>query len=59
MVETKLKLKKHRSRTVGDKDYFKWELIIPPEIINGLQWDEDFELDAKAKNGRLIIWKKE
>lgn len=57
MIKEILKLIKRINRKVGDKEYYKYELIVSPDIIKTLGWDEKHELRAKARNGKLVIEK--
>ncbi len=52
-----MKLQKQLSRKVGDKDYAKWVLVIPPEIIKEACLKEGQELKIKVKDNKLIIEK--
>jgi len=45
------------SRKVGDTEYVKWVLVIPPNIIEELKWKEGQELEAKIKENKLVIEK--
>lgn len=54
-MNQELKLQKHRTRKVGDKDYFKWELVIPNDVVKVLGWDDNIELESRARNGKLVI----
>jgi len=53
-----LKLQKQRSREVKGKEYYRWTVVIPPEKIAELKWDEGADLSPEVKNGSLIIKKK-
>jgi len=53
-----MKLQKHKTRKKGTEDYFKWELVMPKDVIKNLDWDETIELEASAGNGELDIEKK-
>lgn len=50
-----MKLQKQLSRKVGDVEYAKWVLVIPPSAIEELKWKEGQELKAKIKDNKLII----
>jgi len=52
-----MKLQKQLSRKVGDTEYVKWVLVIPPNIIEELKWKEGQELEAKIKENKLVIEK--
>jgi len=38
--------------------YHKWVVVIPESIVNDLGWKEKIELDARARQGKLVIEKK-
>lgn len=53
-----MKLQKQLSRKVGDIEYAKWVLVVPPTTIEKLGWKEGQELDAEIKDNKLSIKKK-
>jgi len=52
-----MKLQKQLSRKVGDVEYAKWVLVIPPNIIEELKWKEGQELEAETKENNLVVKK--
>lgn len=58
MITDILKLQKHKTRKKGTEEYFKWELVIPKDIVKNLDWDDSIELEARARQGKLVIEKK-
>lgn len=52
------KLQKQLSRKVGDKEYAKYVLVIPPKMVKeaGLKEGQEFEL--RIKDDRIILEKK-
>ena len=48
-------LQKQLSRKVGDKEYAKWVLVIPPKIIAKLGWNNETDLEIEIKGDKLII----
>lgn len=54
-----MKLQKQLSRRVGNEEYAKWVVVIPPEQIKELGWLEGTELEADPKNKKLILKPKE
>jgi len=50
-----MSLSKHRSRTVGKTDYYKWEIRIPPELIKELGWHPKEKLDFRVTHGSKLI----
>lgn len=52
-----MRLQKHGSRVRKGKEYFKWTLVVPPEEIEALGWEEGQELKPKRDGKRLIIEK--
>ena len=53
-----MKLQKQLSRKVGNEEYAKWVVVIPPEKIKEMGWKEGMELEANQKDGKLVIKKK-
>jgi hypothetical protein len=53
-----MKLQKRLNRRVGDTEYTKWEVDIPPEKIKEIGWKEGTELDVIIKDGKLILKEK-
>ncbi len=51
----RVKLQKQLSRRVGNEEYAKWVVVIPPEQIEKLGWDEGVELESNPKNNNLIL----
>ena len=52
-----MNLQKQLSKKVGDKEYAKWVLVVPPKIIEKLGWKAGEELEAEVKGNKLIIEK--
>ena len=53
-----MKLQKQLSRKIGDKEYTKWVITIPPKQIDALGWSEGEYLESEL-NGQDLIIKKE
>jgi len=53
-----MRLQKQRSREVKGKEYYRWTVVIPPEKVEELQWEEGAELEPEVKKGSLLIKKK-
>jgi antitoxin component of MazEF toxin-antitoxin module len=50
-----MRLQKHVTRKVGDKEYAKYVVVIPPEHIDELEWKEGQELEPEVKGKKLVI----
>ena len=50
-----MRLQRHYARTVKEKDYSKWVVVIPPEKVKELEWKEGEELESKVFHGGLIL----
>ena len=50
-------LQKQLSKKIGDKEYAKYVIVIPPKMVNELGWKAGEELEAEVKKGKLIIEK--
>lgn len=55
-----MKLQKQLSRKVGNEEYAKWVIVIPPDKIKEVNWKEGQDLDIIVKkDGKLVLTKKE
>ena len=62
-------MQKHRSRGKEGENYHKWVIVIPDHVIHSLDWDAEWEkkhnknqqveLEARARQGKIVIEKKE
>jgi len=52
-------LQRQLSRKVGDVEYFKWIVTIPPMIIDEIGWKEGESLDMEVVDGKVVIKKDE
>lgn len=50
-----MRLQKQTSRKVGDKEYSKYVIIVPPDRITKLGWHEGEELTDQVQGKRLIL----
>jgi antitoxin component of MazEF toxin-antitoxin module len=50
-----MKLQKQLSRRVGNKEYPKWVITIPPRQIESLRWNEGEYIESEVNNRKLII----
>ena len=50
-----MRLQKRVNRRVGDKEYLKYYVDIPPEKIKESGWKEGQELEFQMKGDRLTI----
>ncbi|MBI2108434.1 AbrB/MazE/SpoVT family DNA-binding domain-containing protein [Candidatus Woesearchaeota archaeon] len=48
---------KQKGRDYGNKEYFKYIVVIPNRIIRGVGWKGGEELDVELKGDKLIIEK--
>lgn len=53
------KLQKQLSRKVGNKEYPKWVVTIPPKQVEALGWKEGESLDSEVNTEELIIRKED
>lgn len=51
-----MKLQKHSTKK--GTPYFKWEIILPPEIVEESGFQEGDELEPKVKKGEIKLRKK-
>ncbi len=50
-----MKLQKQTSRKINNIVYPKWVVVLPPEKVKEANWKEGEELEAKIKNGQIIL----
>jgi len=50
-----MRLLKQVSRTIGENEYSKWIIIVPPSQIEQLGWTEGEELESLVKDKSLFI----
>ncbi|AIC15251.1 hypothetical protein NVIE_010250 [Nitrososphaera viennensis EN76] len=50
-----MQLQRRLNRVVGDKEYSKWQVVIPPETVEKLGWKEGQELDEQVQGHKLIL----
>ena len=55
----KTRLQKQLSRKVGNKEYPKWIITIPPKQIKTLGWTEGEFLESEINDQELIIQKED
>lgn len=55
----KMKLQKQLSRKVGNKEYPKWIITIPPKQIKELGWKEGEYLESEVNSEELTIRKED
>ena len=52
-------LQKQLSKKIGDKEYPKNAIVVPPKIVGKLGWKAGEELEAKIKGDKLVIEKED
>jgi hypothetical protein len=50
-----LKLQKQVNRRVGDKEYSKWVVAIPPEKIEQAGWSVGDDIEAIVKRHEILL----
>jgi len=50
-----MRLQKQLSRKVGNKEYPKWVIIVPPKQVDALGWKEAEYLESEINDQELII----
>ena len=54
-----MRLQKQLSRRVGNKEYPKWVITIPPKQIRALGWKEGEFLESEINSQKLVIRKED
>ncbi len=52
-----MRLQKQKTREVKGKEYFRWSVVIPPDEVEGLGWQEGEELKPRREGKKLVIEK--
>jgi antitoxin component of MazEF toxin-antitoxin module len=50
-----MRLLKQVSRMIGENEYSKWIIIVPPSQVEELEWKEGEELESHVKGKSLLI----
>jgi hypothetical protein len=50
-----VKLQKQLGRRYGGKDYAKWLVVIPPNLVDKLGWSEGEDLDPQIDGHQLRL----
>lgn len=50
-----MRLQKQLSRKVGNKEYPKWIITIPPKQVEALGWNEGELLESEVNSRELVI----
>jgi len=50
-----LRLLRQVSRQVGDNEYLKWTIIVPPSQVEELGWNEGEELESHVRGKTLLV----
>lgn len=50
-----MKLQTRPNRRVGNKEYKKWYVDIPADIVKETGWKEGLELEAQSRDGKLTL----
>ena len=53
-----MRLQKQLSRRIGNTEYAKWVIVIPPKIVEEAQLKEGEEFDIRLDKSKNIILKK-
>lgn len=53
-----MQLQKQLSRRIGNTEYAKYVIVIPPNLVKELKWKDGDTLDIKVKGDQLLIQKK-
>lgn len=54
-----MRLQRQLSRKVGKKEYDKWVLVIPPDKVREVGFNEGEELSVSVKDKKIIIWRED
>lgn len=50
-----MKLQQRLNRKVGDKEYVKWYVDIPADVITQAGWKEGSDLEVVVKDGKIML----
>lgn len=55
MLEDIVKLQKILSKKVKDKKYFKYQVTLPKQLVESLDWEPGAELAAKIEDDGILL----
>lgn len=50
-----VKLLTRRNRLIGNKEYLKWYVEIPPKIVKKVKWEDGMEIELEIKNRKITL----
>jgi bifunctional DNA-binding transcriptional regulator/antitoxin component of YhaV-PrlF toxin-antitoxin module len=50
-----MRIRRVQNRVYKGKEYERWLVTIPPELMKEMGWDEKTELEAKKRGGTLRL----
>jgi antitoxin component of MazEF toxin-antitoxin module len=50
-----MRLQKHFAKKLGNKSYYKYVVVIPPELVEKANFKEGQELGAEAREGEIRL----
>ncbi len=50
-----MRLRRVQNRVYKGKEYERWLVTLPPDLVKELGWNETTELEAKRKDGTLRL----
>ena len=53
-----MRIQKQLGKKIGDKDYYKYVVVLPKEAVETASFKEGDELEAEAKKGEIKLKKK-
>lgn len=50
-----MRLQRVTNRARGDKVYHKWQVTLPPDVVEALDWQPGDDLTATVDGDRLVV----
>jgi len=50
-----VKLQRRFAYKYKDKEHYKYQMTIPEELVQKLQWKDGVELDQRIVDGKLVV----
>lgn len=55
MVKVEMKLFSTLNNRINGKEYRKWQVVLPPNLVRELEWHEGAELHYEVVRGSLVL----
>jgi bifunctional DNA-binding transcriptional regulator/antitoxin component of YhaV-PrlF toxin-antitoxin module len=53
-----MRIRRVQNRVYKGKQYDRWLVTIPPDLVKEMGWDEKTEVEAKKRRGSVVLVRK-